>query len=110
NSPNSDFNPVSQGSLSFSITQNLLNGFGISINNRAIRIAKNQRHISDLTFRQQVIATVNNVVGLYWDLANFNDSLRVKQQTLELNNRLYSYNKRSAELGALAEIEIIKDA
>ena len=62
NSPNNDFNPVTQGALSFSITQNLLNGFGLAVNNRAIRIAKNQLHISDLTFKQQVIATVNNVV------------------------------------------------
>ncbi len=108
NSPNNDFNPVTQGALSFSITQNLLNGFGISVNNRAIRIAKNQLHISDLTFKQQVISTVNNVVGLYWDLVAFNDSLKVKQQTLELNTQLYTENKRRAELGALAEIDIIQ--
>jgi outer membrane protein len=108
NSPNNDFNPVDQGSLSFSITQNLLNGFGVKVNNRAIRIAKNQLHISGLTFKQQVIATVNNVVGLYWDLVSFNDSLKVKQQTLDLNTQLYTDNKRRAELGALAEIDIIQ--
>ena len=108
NSPNNDFNPVTQGALSFSITQNLLNGFGIAVNNRAIRIAKNQLHISDLTFKQQVISTVNNVVDLYWDLVSFNDSLKVKQQTLELNTQLYTENKRRAELGALAEIDIIQ--
>ena len=108
NSPNNDFNPVDQGALSFSITQNLLNGFGLAVNNRAIRIARNQLHISDLTFKQQVIATVNNVVGLYWDLVSFNDSLRVRQQTLELNRQLYIDNKRRAELGALAEIDIIQ--
>jgi outer membrane protein TolC len=108
NSPNNDFNPVTQGALSFSITQNLLNGFGIAVNNRAIRIAKNQLHISDLTFKQQVIATVNNVVNLYWDLVSFNDSLKVKQQTYELNQQLYTDNKRRAELGALAEIDIIQ--
>ena len=108
NSPNNDFNPVDQGSLNFSITQNLLNGFGVAINNRTIRIAKNQLHSSDLTFKQQVIATVNNVVGLYWDLVSFNDSLKVKQQTLDLNTQLYTDNKRRAELGALAEIDIIQ--
>lgn len=108
NSPNSDFNPVDQGSVNLSITQNLLNGFGIAVNNRTIRIARNQLHISDLTFKQQVIATVNNVVGLYWDLVSFNDSLRVRQQTLELNRQLYVDNKRRAELGALAEIDIIQ--
>ena len=108
NAPTNDFNPVDSGSLSFSITQNLLNGFGIKVNNRAIRIAKNQLHISDLTFKQQVIATVNNVVGLYWDLVSFYDSLKVKQQTLGLNTQLYTDNKRRAELGALAEIDIIQ--
>jgi outer membrane protein len=108
NAPTSDFNNLDQGSLSFSVTQNLLNGFGLAVNNRAIRIAKNQLHISDLTFKQQVIATVNNVVSLYWDLVSFNDSLRVKQQTLELNTQLYTDNKRRAELGALAEIDIIE--
>src|ERR1022692_2812588 len=108
NSPNNDFNPTDQGSLNFSITQNLLNGFGVAVNNRTIRIAKNQLHASDLTFKQQVIATVNNVVGLYWDLVSFNDSLKVKQQTLDLNTQLYTDNKRRAELGALAEIDIIQ--
>jgi outer membrane protein TolC len=108
NAPSSDFNPVTQGALSFSVTQNLLNGFGLAVNNRAIRIAKNQRHISDLTFRQQVMATVNGVVSLYWDLVSFNDSFKVKQQTLDLNTKLYEDNKRRAELGALAEIDIIQ--
>ncbi len=108
NSPNNDFNPVDQGAVSLSITQNLLNGFGMKVNNRAIRIAKNQLHISDLTFKQQVIATVNNVVNLYWDLVSFNDSLKVQQKTLELNTQLYTENKRRAELGALAEIDIVQ--
>ncbi len=108
NAPTSDFNNLDQGSLSFSVTQNLLNGFGIKVNNRAIRIAKNQLHISDLTFKQQVIATVNSVVSLYWDLVSFNDSLKVKQKTLELNTQLYTDNKRRAELGALAEIDIVQ--
>jgi outer membrane protein TolC len=108
NSPSNDFNPVTQGALSFSVTQNLLNGFGLAVNNRAIRIAKNQQHISDLQFRQQIMATVNNVVGLYWDLVAFNDGLKVRQQTLDLNTKLYQDNKRRAELGALAEIDIIQ--
>jgi outer membrane protein TolC len=108
NSPNNDFNPTTNASLQFSVSQNLLQGFGLAVNNRAIRVAKNQLHISDLTFKQQVIATVTNVVNLYWDLVSFNDSLKVKQQTLELNTSLYGDNKRRAELGALAEIDIIQ--
>ena len=108
NSPNNDFNPVTQGTLSFSISQNLLNGFGKKVNGRAIRVAKNQLHVADLTFQQQVIATVNNVVGLYWDLVSFNESLLVRQHTLELNTQLFNDNKRRVELGALAEIDNVQ--
>jgi outer membrane protein TolC len=102
------FNPFSQGSLAVSVTQNLLQGFRPSINNRQIRIAKNQLRISDLTFKNQVMATVASVVGLYWDLVSDIEMLKVKQQTLDLDTKLYTDNKRRAELGAIAPIDIIQ--
>ena len=108
NSPFNNFNPFSQANLQFAIQQNLLQGFRPSVNNRAIRVAKNQRHISDLTFQNQVMTTVANVVGLYWDLVSFIDTLKIRQQTLDLNTRLYTNNQRRAELGAIAPIDIIQ--
>jgi outer membrane protein len=108
NAPNNDFNPTTSASLGISISQNLLKGFGVSLNNRVIRVAKNQIRISDLTFRQQIMTTVANVVSLYWDLVQFNDNLRIRQQALELNTKLYEDNKRRAELGAIAPIDIIQ--
>jgi len=53
-SPNNDFNPTTNANLSLSITQNLLKSFRPSVNNRVIRVAKNQLKISDLTFQQQI--------------------------------------------------------
>ena len=108
NSPFNIISPFTQGNLSLSIQQNLLQGFRPSVNNRSIRVAKNQRQISDLTFKNQVMATVGNVVNLYWDLVTFNESLRVKRQTLELDTKLYQDNQRRAELGALAPIDIVQ--
>ncbi len=108
NSPFNNYNPFTQATLQVSFTQNLLQGFRPSVNSRAIHVAKNQRHISDLTFSNQVMATVSNVVGLYWDLVSFNDVLRIRQQTLDLNTKLYHDNQRRAELGAIAPIDIIQ--
>ena len=108
NSPNNDFNPTTTASLSLSVTQNLLKGFRPSINNREIRIAKNQLKVSDLTFELQVTTTVANVASLYWDLVSYNDVLKVRQQTLDLNTKLYEDNKRRADLGAIAPIDIIQ--
>jgi outer membrane protein len=108
NSPYNMFSPYNQSSLSFSVQQNLLQGFRPSVNSRAIRVAKNQLHISDLTFKNQVMATVASVVSLYWDLVSFNETLKVRQQTLDLDTKLYNDNKRRADLGAIAPIDIIQ--
>jgi outer membrane protein len=108
NATTSLFNPVDQGSANLSITQNLLNGFGIAVNKRALHVAKNNLRVTDLQFVQQVIATVANVVNLYWDLVSFNEDLKIKQQTLELDNKLFEDNKRRAELGSIAPIDTIQ--
>ncbi|HWC95266.1 MAG TPA: TolC family protein [Candidatus Sulfopaludibacter sp.] len=102
------FNPVSTGSLSLGITQNLLNGFGLAVNQRAYHKARNNLRADDLSFKQQVILTVTNVVNLYWDLVTYNESLKVSQETLQLDTQLYNDNKRRAALGAIAEIDIIQ--
>ena len=108
NSPFNGFNPFSQASLSLSVQQNLLQGFRKSINNRYIRVGKNSLRISDLTFKNQVMATVVGVVNLYWDLVSDIEGLKVKQLTLDLNTRQYNDNKRKADLGAIAPIDIIQ--
>jgi outer membrane protein TolC len=107
NATTSLFNPVDQGSANISITQNLLNGFGIAVNKRALTQAKNNLRLSDLQFKQQVMATVANVVNLYWDLVSFKDDLKVKQQTLDLDTNQFQDNRRRAELGAIAPIDTI---
>jgi outer membrane protein len=108
NSPFNMFSPYDQSSLSLSIQQNLLQGFRPSVNNRAIRVAKNQMTISDLTFKNQVMATVSNVASLYWDLVSDIEGLKVRQQTLELDTKLFEDNKRRADLGAIAPIDIVQ--
>jgi outer membrane protein len=102
------FNPVDTGSLSLSINQNLLNGFGWAVNRRALNKAKNNLRANDLSFKQQVIATVTNVVNLYWDLVTYNKDLQIKRQTLELDTKMYEDNKKRADLGAIAPIDIIQ--
>jgi outer membrane protein len=101
-------NPARTGSLSLQISQPLLQGFGRSLNSRFIRIAKNDVKISDLVFRQQVIAAVANVVNLYSDLVSFNEDVKVKRQALALAEKLYNDNKKQVEIGTLAPIEIVR--
>jgi len=103
-----DFNPSTTGSLNLQITQPLLQGFGLAVNNRNIRIARNNMKVNDLLFKQQVMTTVSQIVAAYWDLVSFNENVKVKQQALDLSERLYSDNKKQVEIGTLAPIEIVR--
>lgn len=108
NAGRSDFNPSTTASFNLTIEQPLLRGFGLAVNNRNIRIAKNNQRVSDEVFRQQVINTVSAIISAYWDLVSFNENVRVRQQALALNKKLYEDNKKQVEIGTLAPIEIVR--
>jgi outer membrane protein TolC len=108
NSLRADFNPSDSGSASLNITQKLLQGFGRAVNNRNIMVARNQREISDLVFKQQVITTISAITNLYWDLVSFGEDVKVRRQALELNQKLYEDNRKQVEIGTLAPIEIVR--
>jgi len=108
NSYRNDFNPSLTGSFSLTISQRLLQGFGLALNSRNIRIARNNLRVSDLTFEQQVITTVASVMNLYWDLVSFNEDRKVRLQALALAEKLYNDNKKQVEIGTMAPIEIVK--
>jgi outer membrane protein len=103
-----DLNPSTSSSLSLNITQHLMQGFGMAVNSRNIVIAKNNREVNDLSFKEQVINIVASIINLYWDLVSFNEDVKVKQQAVDLNEKLLSDNKKQVEIGTLAPIEIVR--
>lgn len=102
------FNPNIQSGLSLVVSQPLLNGFGKAQNARAIRVAKNNRQISDQTFTQRVMDTVSAVKTAYWELIFAREDVKVKEQSLALAEKLYNDNKRQVEIGTLAPIEVVR--
>ncbi len=108
NVPANQYNPSLSGSLQLSIRQPLLQGFGLAVNRRFITQAKNNLRIADLNFKEQVIATVKNIVDLYWDLVSLRDNVRFKEKTLEITQKLYEDNRKRAAIGAVAPIDIIQ--
>ncbi len=102
------YNPYLNSYLAISISQPLLRGFGSGVNQRYIRIARNNQKVSDLVFRQQVISTVAGVIRLYFDLVTLQEDVQVKRQTLALVQRLYDDNKDKVDQGTLAPIELVR--
>jgi outer membrane protein TolC len=108
NSPSALLNPANYGSVGLTLTQNLLQGFGASVNTRYIRIARNNAKVTDLQLKQQAITTVSAVLNLYWDLVAFHEDVRLKQQALEAARKLYEDNRKTVEAGGAAAIEITR--
>jgi len=110
NSPSGFLDPTVAGALDLTIQQNLLQGFGVAVNKRYIKVARNNQKVSDLALKQQVIATVSAALNLYWDLVTFDDTVRISEQAVATAQKLYEDNQAEVKLGALASIEVTRAA
>jgi outer membrane protein TolC len=108
---NSSFNtysPSLNSSFQFRLTQHLLQGFGLAANDRLIRITKNNREITDVAFRLQIITTVDQIENLYWNLVFAYENVRVAQESLAFAQKTLSDNQKQVQIGSLAPIEVVR--
>jgi len=102
------FNPSVQSSIFVGFQQQLLNGFGRSVNTRNIRIAKNNRKIADWAFTQQAITTVTNTITAYWELVFARENVKVQEQAVTVAQKLYNDNKKQLEIGTMAPLDVTR--
>src|SRR5579862_2699811 len=108
---NSGFQSVSpalNSSFQFKLTQHLLQGIGFGANTRFIKIAKNNRELSDVAFRLQITTTVDQIENMYWDLVYAYENQRVKEESLAFSQKTLSDTKKQVEIGSLAPIEAVR--
>lgn len=101
-------NPTINSSFRATLTQHLLQGFGVGLNTRFIRIARNDREIADVAFRDQVIQTVSQIADIYWDLVNAYENVKAKERALALAQKTLSDNQKQVQIGTLAPIEVVR--
>jgi len=108
NSPTSTYTPFLSSGFQFRLTQHLLQGFGFASNTRFIRIAKNNREISDVAFRLQTITTVDQIENMYWDLVFAYENVRVAQENIAFAQKTLSDTQKQVQIGTLAPIEVVR--
>src|SRR5580700_8276283 len=106
--PYNAFTPVLNSRFQLRLPQHLLQGLGFSENNRFIRIAKNNREISDVAFRWQLTTTVDQIENMYWDLVYAYENVRVQKEQLAFAQKTLSDNQKQVEIGTLAPIEVVR--
>jgi len=100
-------NPYDQSTLSFEVTQPLLNGFGKLPNTRYIIEAKNNINVGNSQFRQNVITAVTQIATDYWELVYARENVKVEQVTVAADQQLYENNKKQEQIGTMAPLDVI---
>jgi outer membrane protein TolC len=108
NSPDFVLSPALNSYYRFTIQQQLLAGFGFGPNLRYLHIAKNNKKISDIAFKDQVIATVTQIENIYWDLVNAYEQARVNEQSLDFANQTLENDRKQLQLQAIPELDVMK--
>ncbi|MDE1155167.1 MAG: TolC family protein [Acidobacteriaceae bacterium] len=107
NSERTTYNPQFDSSFRATVTQHLLQGFGLWLNTRFIVQAKNNRRIVDSAFRQQVIYTVSQVESIYWALVSAYEDEQAKERALQQSTQLAVDNRKQLKIGTLAPLDVV---
>jgi outer membrane protein TolC len=91
-----------------SFQQQLLSGFGFGPNLRYLRIAKNDKKISDIGFKDQVMATVTQVENIYWDLVDAYEQAQVNEQSVAFAQQSLDNAKKQLQLQSIPAMDVMK--
>jgi outer membrane protein TolC len=108
NSPFFNLSPALGSMYRVSFQQQLLSGFGFGPNLRYLRIAKNDKKISDIGFKDQVMATVTQVENIYWDLVSSYEQAQVNEQSVAFAQQSLDNAKKQLQLQSIPAMDVMK--
>jgi outer membrane protein TolC len=108
NSPDFTLSPTLSSLYRFTIQQELLAGFGLGPNLRYLRIAKNNKKISDIAFKDQVIATVTQIENMYWDLVSAYEQTQVNEQSSAFAQQTLDNARKQLQLQSIPEMDVLR--
>ena len=108
NSPFFNLSPVLNSFYRFGFQQQLLAGFGFGPNLRYLLIAKNNKKISDMAFKDQVIATITQIKNIYWDLVDAYEQAQVNEQSLAFAQQSLDNAKKQFKLESIPAMDVMR--
>ncbi len=108
NSPETLLNPTLNAYYRFTFSQQLLAGFGLGPNLRYLRIARNDRKISDIAFKDQIIVSITQIADMYWDLVNAYQDEQVKERSHTFAQETLASDRQQLALQAIPAVDVTK--
>lgn len=100
------YNLYSSGAQ-LALTQPLLRGFGSDVNLASLRIARNNRQISEWAFKQEIIDVVTQTVFVYNELYSALRNYDAAKHSRDLALELCKEEERRAEIGVKIELDVV---
>ncbi|HEY1754659.1 MAG TPA: TolC family protein [Bryobacteraceae bacterium] len=101
------FDPAFTPGFTFTVAQQLMNGFGYKVNRALIKVAENEQGIEREAFREQVITALASAEDAYYDLISARESVRTAEQALTVSQQLYQNNLRAFDAGVMARLDVV---
>ncbi len=96
------------GETTIKMTQHLLKGFGLKVNQVPYRNAFDTEKIARLNFKNSVITVVVNVITNYRSLVEAYNSLDTSKQTLKSQEQTVLQSKLQVKMGTMAPSDLLQ--
>lgn len=107
NNPNQLLNPTFGNSVSASITQPLLRNAGSTVARANIARSKIGVGIAYIAYKSQVLALIADTENFYYNLVAARETLRIRQLSLELAQRLFDENSARRQSGVMTDLDVL---
>jgi hydrophobic/amphiphilic exporter-1 (mainly G- bacteria), HAE1 family len=100
-------NPQYPSNLNLNLTQPLWRGLRYDDNRHRLEVARKNLRLSEAQLRQRITDIVTQAIQAYWELDYAYNNLSVQREAVQLAERQYDSNRRQAEQGVLAPIDVV---
>lgn len=107
NNPNQLLNPTFGNSISASISQPLLRNAGSTVARAGIARARLGVGIAYINYKSEVLALIADTENRYYNLVAARETLRIRQLSLELAQRLFDENTARRSTGVMTDLDVL---
>lgn len=107
NSTNALVNPAFGNGVSLNVNQPLLRNAGRTVATAQRERAKIALTVSQIAYRNQVLQLIENVENAYYNVVAAREALRIRQLTLERNERLLDENSARRTSGVATDLDVL---
>jgi outer membrane protein len=107
NNPNTFLNPSFSNSIAATLSQPLLRNAGSTISRANVRRNQIGVNIANINYRSQVLTVISSTENAYYNLVAARETLRIRQLSLELAQKLYDENQARRSTGVMTDLDVL---